>query len=86
MPTSGLVRFSPAGFLFFFKASLHPTEVQAKAQGWKRLAGGGEAGSREGAVARSPDPHQEPKSTASQPAQPLASLSLRLCASGRPHP
>ena len=85
MPASALVRFSPAGCIFPLKASLHPTEVQAKAQGWKRLAGGGEAGSREGAGARSPDPHQEPKSTASQPAQPLASLSLSLRAPGRPH-
>lgn len=86
MPASALIRFSLAGCVFSLKASLHPPEVQAEAQGWKRLAGRGEAGSREGAGARSPDPHQEPKSTASQPAQPLASLNLRLCASGRPHP
>lgn len=85
MPMSALVRFSPAGSVFSLKASLHPTEVQAEAQRWKRLAGGGGAGSREGAGARSPDPHQEPDSKASQPAQPLASLSLRLHASGRPH-
>ena len=68
MPMSALVRFSPAGCVFSLKASLHPTEVQAEAQGWKRLAGGGGAGSREGAGARSRDPHQEPDSTASKPA------------------